>query len=87
VTSSFSSCSLELMTFRSARGDTLPESAIILLWGVCGGGGGSDKHRSPSAGHEVRSSPRLHSCDLVLFISSVSLSSPSTFLCVAGAVQ
>ncbi len=25
-------------------------------------GGGSDKHCSPSAGHEVRSSPRLHSC-------------------------
>ncbi len=44
---------------------TLDEVARILLkscWGGVGEGGGSDKHSSPSAGHEAPSSSRLYSC-------------------------
>ena len=58
--------------------------AIILLGG-CGGGGGaliSTPLQAQAMRHHV--APGCTAADLVLFISPVSFSSPSTFLCVAG---
>jgi hypothetical protein len=61
--------------------------AIILFGGVCEGGGAliSTTLLAQAMRHQI--APGCTAADLVLFISPVSLSSPSTFLCVARAVQ
>jgi hypothetical protein len=61
--------------------------AIILLGSVCGGGGALISAPLLAQARRYQVAPGYTDVDLVLFINPVSLSFPSTFLCIAGAVQ
>jgi hypothetical protein len=65
-----------------------PNLSIILLGG-CGGGGGGALISTPLLEQAMRHqvAPGCTAVDLVLFINLVSLSFPSTLLCIAAAVR
>ncbi len=67
-------------------GQVIQDLSIILLGRVWGGGALiSAPLLAQARRHQV--APGYTAVDLVLFINPVSLSFPSTFLCIAAAVQ
>jgi hypothetical protein len=66
------------------------QNLSTILWGVCGWGGGGGAviitpYQAQARWRQV--APGCKPADLVVFINPVSLSSPSTFLCIAAAVR